>query len=107
MVIFKLLKIFKSPVASHDPNFNTVEDLAAYLKYLDGNTTAYLSYFDWYRHPASIPDVMNGSSFSWCKLCEMLNDPTAPTKYYTDIEKWWMNAGECKDNDTSDFFDLF
>ena len=34
---------------------------------------------------------------SYCKLCQMLNDPKQPPKVWNTIDKWWsVTGGHCK-----------
>ncbi len=46
-------------------DFNTVKDLADYLKYLDRNSTAYNSYFNWKRF------VQFDSPIEFGPICDM------------------------------------
>ncbi|XP_067667981.1 alpha-(1,3)-fucosyltransferase C-like [Haliotis asinina] len=65
-------------------DFNTIQELAEYLKYLDKNDTAYNSYFDWHREYRLIRS--NHMENLFCKLCEALHDETRPHQTYTDIQ---------------------
>ncbi|XP_071092895.1 alpha-(1,3)-fucosyltransferase C-like isoform X2 [Haliotis cracherodii] len=86
-------------------DFNTIQELAEYLKYLDKNDTAYNSYFDWTREYRLGSANHVGNYF--CKLCEALHDGTRPHQTYTDIQgfiqddtcqKWTgMPPGWCRD----------
>ena len=69
--------------------FETPKHLADYLIYLDGNQTAYEEYFYWRTQWAA------KSTEGWCKLCEMLNNPSLPSKTYDDIYNWWVDQGDC------------
>ncbi|CAK8686563.1 unnamed protein product [Clavelina lepadiformis] len=49
----------------------TVDELVAYMNYLDTNTTAYLEYFHWRTLPMDkMPNY--GRKTKWCQLCRML-----------------------------------
>ena len=65
-------------------------DLAAYLKYLGSNVTAYDEYFEWKRHYTvqHFRHRIFGQSF--CKMCEDLNNPDYVYRNYTDIAAWWL-----------------
>ncbi|KAK2169639.1 hypothetical protein LSH36_8g07015 [Paralvinella palmiformis] len=65
-------------------------DLAAYLKYLSDNVTAYDEYFEWKRHYKiqHFRHRIFGQSF--CKLCEDLNNPDFRYRNYSDIATWWL-----------------
>ncbi|XP_046582771.1 alpha-(1,3)-fucosyltransferase C-like [Haliotis rubra] len=65
-------------------DFNTLQELAEYLRYLDKNDTAYNSYFDWHREYRLIGS--NHIENLFCKLCEALHDKTRPHQTYTDIQ---------------------
>lgn len=75
-------------------DFNTLDDLANYLKYLDANITAYAEYFEWKKHFSIKFDY--GKPF--CNLCKALNDPKAPMKTYPNIDTWWRSDAHCVSN---------
>ncbi len=52
-------------------DFDTAEDLAKYLKYLDKNSTAYNEYFKWKRHIKSYSKRVFLSQL--CDMCIKLN----------------------------------
>ena len=97
-------------------DFPEPEYLAAYLKNLMANGTEYLSYFWWKEYYginantrvtgniAAVPDVGTSSSKlglqpSYCRLCEMLNDPKEPPKV-ADMSNWWLKGGHCRPKGT-------
>ena len=92
-------------------NFPEPKQLASYLKQLMNNETEYLSYFWWKefyevnsnsKYNAAFETKMNGNKRknvmpSYCKLCQMLNDPMQPPKVWNNIDKWWsVTGGHCK-----------
>ena len=83
-------------------DFASAQHLAEHLKYLDGNQTAYEEYFEWRKHYAPKPPCSAAQRTgdecrltNWCRLCQMLNDPSLPRKNYQDIECWYTGGGEC------------
>lgn len=93
-------------------DFLEPKHLAAYLKNLMNNETEYLSYFWWKEYYginantkvtgniAAVPGVGTRSSKlglqpSYCRLCEMLNDPKQPAKV-ADLSDWWLKGGHCQ-----------
>eukprot|EP00095_Tigriopus_kingsejongensis_P002490 maker-scaffold64_size435223-snap-gene-2.27 protein:Tk02490 transcript:maker-scaffold64_size435223-snap-gene-2.27-mRNA-1 annotation:"predicted protein" len=69
-------------------DFKSPQALAKYLKYLDGNDEAYLSYFWWKDHYQVATDSMVTSI---CKLCEMLH-ADLPSKTYPNMTQWWLET---------------
>lgn len=80
-------------------DFASPKHLADYLIYLNGNQTAYEQYFDWRkryvpRKQCSATRTSDCFQSSWCRLCQMLHDPSLPRKNIsTHIEEWWNNGG--------------
>lgn len=73
-------------------NFKTVKDLAEYIKYLDGNTTAYNEYFAWKRSYKLETPYLYG-----CRLCEALHSAKAKIpKVYKNFNAFWK-TGKCYD----------
>ena len=74
-------------------DFETVQDLAAYLHYLANDIDEYMRYFWWKDYYTPV------SSLNFCPLCqktmEMPEEPTV-TKYYNDVDFWFKN-GTCLD----------
>ncbi|KAJ8924128.1 hypothetical protein NQ315_006911 [Exocentrus adspersus] len=70
--------------------FNSVEELAEYIKELDGNPEKYLSYFEWKKTYV----VGRSNKPTLCTLCKKLNEPIA-RKSYDNIDKWWVE-GTCR-----------
>ena len=77
-------------------DFNSVEELAKYLKYLDQNDEEYLSYFKWRKD-----FDMFYSNNAYCTLCKKLNDPLEPPKVYENLRAWYLynknNFSQCID----------
>ena len=72
-------------------DFDSVKDLADYLKYLDKNDTAYNQYFQWKNRYKVVKH-----QFWLCQLCKALHDPTKPNKIYHKISEFWGFKGSCK-----------
>ena len=66
--------------------------LAAYLNQLLKNDTEYLSYY-WWKIGYY---VENKGQSSWCRLCQMLNDPQQQNKVYNNFGKWWSEDSHCR-----------
>ena len=65
-------------------DFDTIEDLASYIKYLDGNDTAYNQFFEFRRQ------YKLGRPRSWsCKICKLINSPSLGRKVYEDLGGWY------------------
>ncbi|KAL9982709.1 hypothetical protein ACROYT_G004786 [Oculina patagonica] len=71
-------------------NFDSVKDLADYLKYLDNNDTAYNQYFAWKTKYKVVK-----YQFWLCQLCKALHDPTRPAKTYHKMSEYWGVKGSC------------
>ena len=81
------LEFFKElaiPVSYIDATaFPDLNSLVKYLKYLDGNDTAYNEYFKWrqFYHTANLEP--------WpCRLCRMLHDDSLPAKSYKRFDQF-------------------
>ena len=76
-------------------DFDSVKDLADYLKYLDKNDTAYNQYFQWKTKYKVVK-----YEFWLCQLCKALHDPTKPAKIYHKISEFWGRyGGSCQLNE--------
>jgi len=75
-------------------DFDSVKDLADYLKYLDTNDTAYNQYFKWKTKYKVVK-----YNFWLCQLCKALHDPTKPAKIYHKLSEFWGIKGACKVNE--------
>ncbi len=74
-------------------DFATPKDLVDYIKYLDGNNEAYVSYFWWKSHY----EVVIGSSYQTynyapetltvCEMCRRLHDPNEPPSQVAGFEE--------------------
>ena len=72
-------------------DFESVEKLAEYLKYLDKNETAYAEYFEWKRYFT----VSTNFADVFCELCQSLHKDTT-TKVYQNLTKWWQTDAKCQ-----------
>ncbi|XP_020615232.1 galactoside 3(4)-L-fucosyltransferase-like [Orbicella faveolata] len=75
-------------------DFDSVKDLADYLKYLDKNDTAYNQYFQWKTKYKVVK-----YNFWLCQLCKALHDPTKPAKIYHKMSEFLGIKGACKVNE--------
>jgi alpha-1,3-fucosyltransferase len=69
---YKLYAPPKSYINAND--FETVQDLAKYLKFLIENPTEYLKYF-WWREHYRVLDDYEFYNITYCKLCQKLHEP--------------------------------
>jgi hypothetical protein len=75
-------------------DFKTSAELANYLLYLDGNATAYNSYFKWRRHVSFVhkPFPTNEMPNSVCDLCIFLHLEEhygLRRRVVSDMDKYW------------------
>jgi hypothetical protein len=68
--------------------FESPEELAAYLHRLDTDDDLYNSYFRW----KGTGEFIN--TYFFCRLCAMLHDDF-PNKSYRDVNDWWRGPGIC------------
>ncbi len=71
-------------------DFDSIENLAKHLRYLDSNDTAYNEYFKWrfeYK-------VTNGVD-SFCEICQTLHDPAMKDNVYNDLKDFWSVEKIC------------
>ncbi len=80
-----------SYIAADD--FKSPQDLAAYLNYLDTNTTAYLKYFSWWDQLRIINRPL------WmCDLCMKLwSEAFQKTSVYKNVVHWYHDKTKCSD----------
>ncbi|CAH8449447.1 unnamed protein product [Schistosoma turkestanicum] len=73
----------------HVDDFNSVEQLANYLHYLDRNKTAYNEYFKWHNH-----GTVDFNTFTDCRLCMLAHeiDNMEQSYWYKDVNQWRMNG---------------
>ncbi|XP_069161624.1 alpha-(1,3)-fucosyltransferase C isoform X2 [Procambarus clarkii] len=83
-------------------DFKSLQDLTAYLKYLDTNDTAYNEYFRWKDHYV-VDDGWSSTAHTFCNLCKKLHQDTTP-KVYTDMRQWFVTNGGCKKLDMKSWF---
>jgi Glycosyltransferase family 10 (fucosyltransferase). len=72
----------------HVDEFESPEELAAYLHRLDMDDDLYNSYFRW----KGTGEFVN--TYFFCRLCAMLHDDF-PIKSYRDVNDWWRGPGIC------------
>ena len=74
-------------------DFESPQELAKYLLYLDRNPEIYLTYFWWRRE-------FRVSRGLWlCDLCVKLwSEDFTSTSNYANVDLWFRNASTCKDN---------
>lgn len=73
-------------------DFSSPKQLADYLLLLDRNDALYQSYFEWKKDWEVVRPDMSG----YCNLCEKLNDPLEPVKFYANLSDWWFDKAPCK-----------
>jgi len=73
-------------------DFESIEKLAEYLKYLDSNTTAFAEYFEWKYYFRARDDI---EKYIFCDVCKALNEDSS-TKVYEDLDQWWRKEAHCK-----------
>jgi alpha-1,3-fucosyltransferase len=68
-------------------DFETVEDLANYLKFLAQNPKEYIKYFWWTNHY----EIKLVEQPLLCDICTKLNEPNFDLKRqsYVNIKEWW------------------
>jgi len=74
-------------------DFNSIKELAKYLKFLDENPQEYANYFWWKKHYKL---VMYTKAQSYCDICMKLNEwePANKKQQYIDIKNWF-NRKSC------------
>ncbi|CAH1788859.1 unnamed protein product, partial [Owenia fusiformis] len=78
----------------HTNKFDSHEELAQYLKYLDNNDDEYNKYFEWRKTFISF----NSAQFPYyCSLCRQLHMNKGQKKWYNDIWKWYSIEKQCND----------
>lgn len=71
-------------------DFDTIEDLGNYIKYLDENEDAYNRHFEFRKY------YKLGKPRSWsCKICEMINSGTMKPKIYHKLGDWYSIKNNC------------
>lgn len=90
---------FAPPKSYIDANsFATVENLAAYLKYLSENPKEYVKFFWWKKYyKARTIEQFDFAPSHMCKICKKFNDPFLATKRQTYLNiKDWFQKDVCK-----------
>lgn len=75
--------------------FQSVKQLADYIKMLDGNDTAYNQYFKWKQTYKLIFEDYKGCHYGVCKLCEILNNKNYSYKPL-DLKEVINSEKECR-----------
>lgn len=81
--------------------FESVEALVEYLKFLDSNDEEYNSYFNWKDKFKMVPRTWPYSEQWLCDLCEIVNNKKFPTKIYADISQWWSQGTQCSEKNSA------
>ena len=78
-------------------NFETIEALVDYLKYLIDNPREYIKYFWWKKHYRV--KTHNNYLYAFCNLCQKLNDENFMSQklQYDDMHSWY-NEDKCDQN---------
>ena len=71
-------------------NFQSIQELAAYLSYLDKNDTAYNEYFKWRYHYE-----VNNNIDALCEVCKAVHDRSRQSFVYRNIGKFWSKKINC------------
>lgn len=83
------LSRFLPPKSYIDVNdFDTVEKLGKYLKFLSQNPTEYVKYF-WWKQFYKVETLY--AKLNICEICKKLNEPNIQSKrsIYTNINDWF------------------
>jgi alpha-1,3-fucosyltransferase len=101
-IVFNLATMsrYAPPKSYIDANdFDTVEDLVAYLKHLMNNPAEYLEYFWWKQHYTITFDVPT-FQYGFCELCMRLRDEKVQKSKNSvgNIKDWWENDVCTKDS---------
>ncbi len=108
--VFKILPLDVIPVvrggatySRHIPHqwyintndFPSPKKMAQYLQYLQNHPREYMKYIKG-REKYDMKGYFGIKDISsWCTLCEKLNNPHEPAKYYPNINSWW-NKQNCR-----------
>ena len=80
-------------------DFQTVEELAEYLKYLASNSTAYNSFF-WWKNDYIITTIEEEQWKANCDLCKALNDHLSGNIRYENnfsaFDNYWRPKDICR-----------
>lgn len=81
-------------------DFDSVEDLGKYLKFLDENPEEYLKFFEWKKYYA----IQISRQPTVCEVCKKLNEPLK-SKVYNNIVHWWASPklSKCSDHFANNF----
>ncbi|KAB7495400.1 hypothetical protein Anas_01417 [Armadillidium nasatum] len=78
-------------------DFESPEELAKYLTYLDKNDTAYMEYFKWKPNYIAFPAEWFAQAISYCDLCERLHSDKEEKIHY-DLKEWFDKKANCNKN---------
>ena len=74
--------------------FKSPRDLAQYLLRLNDSPVEYWSYKDW-KENFKVVKPRDAYKEAFCRLCEVLNDPSYPSKQYDNLHDWWGKDTAC------------
>ena len=85
-------------------DFKSVKDVAAYLHYLDKNTTAYNEFFHWrlrYKESSNrFPGRFMAPNPWHCQICEALNSAnTSRPQPIEQLTDFWVTKAKCGEVD--------
>lgn len=82
----------------HVEDFEGPAELAKYLLYLDGNSSAYNEYFAWKSKYKVLNEhgYFGSPSLHLCRMCEAVNRLRGSSKVYSDLGKFWNPATDCR-----------
>ncbi len=80
-------------------DFDTVKELADYVKMLHENDAKFAEYF-WWRDFYEVRTEQADGAQAFCDLCQALNNPHEPPKVYENLSAWWEEDSDCKKLDT-------
>ncbi|XP_076332811.1 4-galactosyl-N-acetylglucosaminide 3-alpha-L-fucosyltransferase FUT6-like [Tachypleus tridentatus] len=81
----------------HVEDFDSPQELANYIIFLDGNDTAYNKYFEWKKNYKVLNEhgYFGSPSLHICRICEALNINKSP-KTYHHLENFWNKDTDCR-----------
>lgn len=72
----------------HVNDFDSPNELANYLFYLDKNDTAYNEYFQWHNF-----GQLNFNTFTACRMCMLAHEmENIGPHWYENFDKWWTDG---------------
>ncbi len=80
-------------------DFRSPAALARHLRYLSDNDKEYATYFDFRK---TYKPRGRSCDRGFCRLCEILHDPTYQYRSNFDVYRWWVEGGKCLNEDAVD-----